>query len=696
VGPYAKQALGLIHQSGLDRPPHIDRYPVIGQTIGLAGAGRLAEHVARAAIPIIMDIVNEVTVSPNVTFIPDPDKLNADGPVEVELGTTENDLRIGNNPSREVHHILVSGATGTGKTVLLRRLIIGLSEFFASVGQKASIFVIDCKNDFPDLPRIARGTWLSFMAGLSMFMGLQPPLGVDEAAWVGALSNSLASRAGLVASRVTLARIINWLRHAMHVTLKLGDIWPSPEQILQTILSGGLEQWARKADYAKSLTQAIDDLVYNSGKLFVCSGFDLNQLAAQGKHAVINLGRITVPWIRSLLVDILVSQIFHPRRSLQHKTDRTEIVLIIDEADEFVSRHQEQAFFDQTSPISLLLKQGREMGVMAVLSVSVLSRVSPMILANSTDQWMFNQADTESILSAARTLLLPPGGERQISALPPGVAVVRQSLSKWPHAMVVNVDYVPPYRGAPPEYDTHPYVPSKSLEEMPELQTLLQERVAEQKREQLKQIRASKKGLSEAARRLLAAFFSLLFWPVARLWEKAGQVSPSTQKAVRKELEDEGFAEFEEIRITRANVLLMLATQAAAELLACQLPAYRGRGGVAHLHLQNWLAMVGKAQGYESSCEWIVPKTNHPVDAVWNVDGCNHAFEVALDYENILSHINACFVESDAVETLTIVTTQMRFREEVRARVESQLAMSPILNRIKFELISTYMKELWP
>jgi hypothetical protein len=157
-------------------------------------------------------------------------------------------------------------------------------------------------------------------------------------------------------------------------------------------------------------------------------------------------------------------------------------------------------------------------------------------------------------------------------------------------------------------------------------------------------------------------------------------------------------AEFEEIRLGRANVLLIGITEQGWESLGDSPPTGCGRGQLAHQHIAHWVMMVGKKRGCQAELEWIVPGTNHPTDVVWlSPDSRRRAFEIVVTCEeNLESHIQACFAQSNAVDELTIVVTQKAFAQALEQKLHALPAVVPFLNRIHIDIVETYLRELWP
>lgn len=568
--------------------------------------------------------------------------------------------------------------------------------------KRISQIVLDKKGgDYADLPARLGGYWLHLSVHDGMRIGLNPPAGIPADVWINAICTSFAARAGLKAAWTCLANMCRWLVGVLNPQPDEGNLlFPDFQLLLDVANYGPLSLWASKPDYGKSLVQTLEAITQASGRLFCTfNGLDFERdIISHGKSVVIDMANLSPPWVRQFFVDLILSQILLARIHRQMRVDGTEVVLILDEADADVSRQADAAFPDGASPIGLCLSLGREFGLMAVIGLRVLGFVSRYVLNSVQNHFVFNLSDQESVIEATKTLLLPRGGENMLPALKPGQVLFRQSQTGWSHTMLGKVDNVPSNRTVKTTpYDTHRYTPSKPLTDLPEVRKALDARIREHKRTQIGQVRKSKQGLPELARNLLDQASLHPFFPVARLWELIGSPSSGGCNSARKALESGKFAAFEMDSISNKKLLLMEILSGGWELLGKSAPVKSGRGGITHTHHCQWIARVGESRSHLVHTEWPVPGTSHPADVAWNRDGSWRVFEVIVGCsENILSHIKACLVESDAVETVTIVTCQQKIRDQVRKNIESQLVMSPLLSRIHHEVIETYMKELWP
>ncbi|MFC1805378.1 hypothetical protein ACFL09_00160 [Planctomycetota bacterium] len=562
------------------------------------------------------------------------------------------------------------------------------------------IIVLQLKaGDFSDLPQQLGPDWMHLSVHDEMRLGVNAPQGVPPNVWINIVTTLFAARAGLISARVTLANVIRWLLPVLNPQPGRRLLWPDWQLILEIIRHAPPAVLSAKGEYTQSLRQALDDITQSSGSLLrAFSGFDLEEhVVARGKNVVIDIANLYPPWLRLFVVDLLVSQLLVGRSHRHHRVDATEVLLVIDEGDALVSRKTEACFPDGLSPIALAEKQGREFGIACCLGLTALGNASRFVLSNAQYHLIFNLADDESVVEAARTLMLPQGAHLQFPALAPGQAILRESQGAWPHALWTAVDYVPPNRKPPPQhYDTHPFIPSKRLHELSHVMAALEKLITEHKRTRLRQAKETQRGeapaLSQQAHRLISLWAVKPYTPVARLWDELGRPSPSVQANVRSELEAAKLAEFEEERVGRRNVLLLELTAAGWKHLQRTPPKRKGRGGIAHRHYCHAILRYETARGNKARLEAVVPNTAHPADVAVLTKGGLHVYEVVSTQDaNLLSHLQACFVQSDRVRTVTVVAPLKSDLKELEHMLDADLSLLPFRSRITFEPVGKYL-----
>ena len=551
--------------------------------------------------------------------------------------------------------------------------------------------------DYSDIPAWDRTRWLHLGIHDGLKLAFQPPVGMPQASWIPIVATIFCANAGLIAAWTTLVSVLLWLGGVLN-RLFPGpkELSADPQLILDTLANSPRNLWSTKAEYTDSLGQPLNATVQALPDQWGWNGLCLERdVIGQGKSVVIDISNLYPPWLRRFVIQLLIAQVLYGRMHRHHTVDTTEVVFVLDEADQDISREAESAFPDKLSTLGALLKQGREFGLMGVIGVSHMGGASRFVLTNAQYHMLFNMADAESVAEASNTLLLPEGAEQLLPALQPGECLFREAQGPWPHPLLAKVDYFPPCRDAGPHhYDTLPFIPAKRLSQLPELQEALRELIAQHSTAQLKQVRQSTPKMAANAHALLHAAGVNPWFPVARLWPKTGQKAPSpdAQKTIRRTLEDGELANFEQVRIGKANVLLISLTDKGWHFLDRDPPKRKGRGGIVHQHFCHFVRMTLEKQGRKPVLEFVIPNTSHPVDVATEEDGQTHAWELVSECtDNLTHHLNACFVQSDVVVSMTIVVAQRTIRDQLQRQLQADAATAPLLDRVKFEIIETYM-----
>lgn len=694
---YIAEALQLIRSYGLDRYREVAEFEVQLEN------GWPGEALAKASLPWLDEYVEREERCRNLLpKVPDEDEL-PDFDVEIGELVENPGVRVGLRFTDSPRHVMISGATGFGKTVMLRRIVNGMDAHARRTGQKLSIIILDMKGDFVDVPeRLGRDRWDHYSVHDGFRLGLNCPANsMPPQLWINQLTKVVAARCGLILSASCLAAIFRFALETMNPSPARPVAWPSLPIMYDIARSVSLTSFASKPDYAKTLIQRLEEIVANSGALFdTLSGFDvIEHVLEPGRSAVIDMTAFD-PRLANLVVDILISQLLYPRVFQRRTIDTTECVLVMDEADQFCSARESAVYPEGYAPSALWAKIGREFGLEEILALTFVGYASPYIRSNVCYHLSFNQQDPASITETARGLLLPPEGMRLLTSLQRGQCIYKDAQAPCSYGMLVNADYVAPARiSRPSHFDQHPYVPGKDLKDIPELDAAV--RRLRSKRARVTTQESSKaetsNGLSKPAFSLLVQATASTWYPLARLWEKTGDVpSFDVQKAVRKELQEAGFADFQDTRISSRNQGLILPTDMGHRVVGCEPPDFKGRGGLVHGHLCHWIAMLGKKRGHKTRFEWQVPATNHPVDVVWSIDGKPHAFEaVDTSYANITDHLRACLCTEQPVETVTIVACQKKQLKAIRKTVDAELLLAPWTARIHYMPAESLLKELF-
>jgi len=501
-----------------------------------------------------------------------------------------------------------------------------------------------------------------------------------------------AARLGLIASRATLSDIINWLLPLLNTDPHQPPLrYPSIRLISEIIGKAGSTVFSGKGDYTRSLTQALRALLQDSGSLFDCfNGFELNRdvIARQPRHYCIDVS-IIPDYLRHLITDLLFNQVFMPRVATGHKPGRTDVLFILDESDLLLSQASEDAFPDGFSPAGLVARESRELGIGAAIGVSALQNIGEQFMKDCCFKMIYSLSDPKSVWIARKALQIDPRCDRLISSLKPGQCIYQESQSDWPFAMWCKTDYIAPAGNQDPiEYDDHPFIPAKSLDEMPHVLEAIEQRKQENRRSNLRQREIKRATKSDKAKDLLTLAAMNIFVPVRQLFEQLNITSGSARTRIQNKLKKEGLADFHVIHHGRSKELFCEPTETGWKLLDKDTPKGQGGGSFEHRYLIHRVKAARESQGHAVTVEDLVPKTNHRADLLVQENNRLVAVEcVAECTANLPSHIHACFVESDAVDELVIVAATKTELAQIRNGLKDQLVFMPCADRIKFETI---------
>ena len=280
-------------------------------------------------------------------------------------------------------NLLVVGGAGWGKSVLCRKICMEIDSLNnLNPNEKPTLLIIiDPKPDYLDLKDSFKGNVKLFSPHDNLKIGLNGPPDVPPSIWIGQLTMSIAARIGLIVSRTCLAAIIMRLLVSLNPGLHIKDLedasvakdltWPPLSMVLEIAKKKEiLAIYSSKGDYGKTLIQALDGLLYDSESLFdCCNGLDINKEIIEAKsHCVFNVS-ITPSYIRHLITDIAINQVMIRKLHLNYKCDHTDEVFLIDECDLLVESDVAN-FSDGMSPLDLLHRLGRELGLMSIVSIS--------------------------------------------------------------------------------------------------------------------------------------------------------------------------------------------------------------------------------------------------------------------------------------------------------------------------------------
>lgn len=293
---------------------------------------------------------------------------NAAAKPEAPVGAlTEVDgAEFGMRVSDRVQHWAISGATGSGKSVTLRRLALALAA-------KVGLLVVDQKRDFTDFPTLLDAPCARFSTDAAIWFGLQAPAGVSDRDWAMVLAVILAARCGLKHATTSIARMLVWLVDHLNCGRAGARWWPDFQLLCDVAVAAPPGMFASKDDYERSAVQVLDGLAHALGPFArTFRGIDIEEdFLSKNISVVVDLSTLAPP-ARWVVIDVLLCQLLIGRLARDQKTDRADLCVIVDESDELVDDTANVNFPGGQSPLLRILRQGREFGIMAALGINAI------------------------------------------------------------------------------------------------------------------------------------------------------------------------------------------------------------------------------------------------------------------------------------------------------------------------------------
>jgi len=635
---------------------------------------------------------NYLPMSPTIT------DLNLDAePFDVQLGmlTERPEVPFGMYITAGVHHMIIVGKPGSGKTVTLKVYIKGILDSF--LAEKPVFIIVDAKKDFINPERIFGNNFvhIPLIDPEKFRISFNPPSGVPVSVWSGPVCEIPAARLGMFASRICLSEAYQWL-----YPLLSGP--PSPELILDCLTNAPSNCWGEKLDYIAYLVQALQGHIIDGGGTFSAEkGFDVTEYIEKGIHCILDVANCEPPYRRYVIIDTILLQILLNVIHNHKKTDHVHTCIVIDEADLCAQPSTQEAYQDSLSPLTLMARLAREYGIQIIISVSGLQNVAPYIRSGCDCLIVHRSTDSKSIRVIEDTLGIHNLG-KLLPALKDGQCIFRYSSCAYPYPFLGQVKLIEPDHSQKSRpYDSVSFTRPRRLKDLPHIQKALKERINERQRTALRQSKAKKASqeLSKNERAFMDQLSLKEYEPVNIIFSRIGRISSGAQQQITKKLEKLNLIEVSSKKRT-GKIFVRFAKFTDTGLEHINKPQQKSsiRGDITHTcgcFLKRDLDLKQGAE--ESICEFQYPNSTGFSDVGSKFNGKWHCTEVVVNCtSNICGHVKSCFIDAAGqVEALTIVTLLKSEHKKILDKIMSVPELVFFVNRMKFMTLDEIIKELY-
>jgi len=325
-------------------------------------------------------------------------------------------------------HILVCGATGMGKTCLLRIIIL------AATG-KAIVIVFDRKGDLENLQYASCDGEIIYLdimeAAIAPFQKIQ---GMSDEEYIALLVSILAQSLNLIASRRLITEVLHILKNRKGKDIQDIDI----NRVIELIETIRTDPTSRLGQYKDATLYAFKDLVRRTGKVltFASSTF-FEEVFMWCRTFIFNMASIP-PEHGGIIISLSIMREFFSRRLKKQSTP--PVIICVDDAMNQIVGSAEKEAEGFINPLSNFIFLSRSFGIGMIFSAQNFSLVSPVIRGNCDTIIALGSSGRDAREIAEHMNLT----ERQKSVLPilrPGSAIVHAK-SEWPLAVKGYFPYI--------------------------------------------------------------------------------------------------------------------------------------------------------------------------------------------------------------------------------------------------------------
>lgn len=616
--------------------------------------------------------------------------------------TTETGVPYGPRIVANCGSLVVGGITGGGKTTAVQNIIVRLHTQHPAV----AIIVFDVKGDFTCVACIRHpGIRVHRLREELRLRWIQPPKGVPLDSWLARVATYICEYRGLKKSRHLILDALKRLCSHFGVDQDPTKPWPSLHNLLDYLAGMKGSQFGKDAEYRASLINELRGLLDDSGRVFdTADGIDVDDhLLSPGGITVLRMETLPAP-AQQVIISLVIERMISMRVARNVHNVPLEILVIIDEAQQVLSRRADFEAANGVAPLAVQLLRGRESGVGFIVAPHLLQDISQAVLASAKTLYVVGGlSDATSIGIAGQMMNLPYEARTMIPRLGRGQALVREmGQGNYTDAFLVDLD--PPVlaknaideptrqRLMAPKLAGLPSTPSRPLTDYPSI-------MAEQHALWNRSTAASSSRTTspQLAPELLSLLHDACRYRDDWMKDRRARLNVSDYKIMMRHaqsLESGGLARVHDVRLGRTTYTLIEVADKGWQILGLTKPPhYIGHGGFIHTVLISRVARFLKATKWANvQSEFPVGPIGHPVDVYGrSPNGVPTAFEITISTSNVTDNARKTLSGPTAIEKLIFLCPLQGDCKSVENIVRKDPTLAAVLPKIQFRRVDEFI-----
>ncbi len=315
-------------------------------------------------------------------------------------------------------HILIAGATGSGKTTLAKCLILQLTKL------NVPVLVFDLHGEYRDLSGFMK---LSIEDGSLKINLLANPFTGYSSEYAEFIVDVFTEVLDLTLPQSVM------LSKTLEAVAKSDN--PSIGKLVDAIESLSVKSYA-EYETKMALLRKLTKFTRGQGaKLFSSGSIEWDVLSS--KPCIIDLSTVFSSELRKLLVYLILRYIYDAIK-LSGETANLRLAVLLEEVEKISPEYGQ----NDLSIIDYLVSEARKFGVCLIMTAQSLSRLSTAILQNTGTKVILRQASLDDIKVASKILAVSSSTSKMLVSLRAGWAFVKTIQAPAP--VLIKTHYQPP------------------------------------------------------------------------------------------------------------------------------------------------------------------------------------------------------------------------------------------------------------